>query len=96
MRNLSVFEMNVVHALQGAAETEADLENCEAMFFRFKDRCRAKAERMALKWAEIAPLHNAVMGCGCRVSPFAVAVNDVSDFVRERFVRTYFPDGRSA
>ena len=58
MRNRTIFEQNVLHALAGAADeygaSEETLNEAEELFMRFAPRDRLRAESAALEWVAIA------------------------------------------
>lgn len=102
--NYSTFDLNVMHALAGAASDADTLDEATTMYMRGKDRGAHLAEQAALEWCAMAPFirkaagwaHDAWMQVGtARISnPNAAA--DVVAFIAERQYRRHFPDGRAA
>lgn len=101
MSNLSIFEQNIMHAIEGAANGDADrTEQAQKIFLRWKDRDILKAERAACEWAEsLQPFLDFILPVAAELhtdNPHAVfspaeTAHDVSAFIKERHVRRYFP-----
>lgn len=92
MSNLSHFELNCIHAFQGAAMNDLAADEAAQIFLRWKEKGRLQAERVALEWCAMGPLLDRMLTLAAIDRKRKDALPSLRRFIRERHERRYYPN----